>query len=496
MATLMQIGRRSAAGLVAAGLVSLLAYPASAATLSVKDGPELLSAMAQAQAGDVIQVVSSVVQLGGHKKFKTKNPGRPDQPITIRGNGPANTTLIVRRTAGLDINQPHWVVENLSFVSTCQGEQHRYCEHALHVYGNADHLIVRNTRMVDFNAAIKANGSGSGNERQFPDSVVIERSYFYNTTPRETGNPVTAVDVVGGQNWVLRDNVIADYARTKRDQVSYHAFLKGNSRGGTFERNLVLCEWRHSGQIRIGLSFGGGGTSEGLCDQGSCDQEHVNGTMRNNIVANCPADIGIYLNKSANTQIYNNLLYRNGGIDVRFESSQATLRNNVVSGSIRARNGGTFEESNNIIAGSWAGMVIGPATRYAKRRLEGQDLKYPSYVSKDDVKWAQDLVDLAAKNIVHTWLAYGTNTLRDIFRAPDSLDFEPTDPDAIAGKGAPIDELETDFCGQRRQASPPDIGPFELDSEACRPYGRLQQILEIERISQINSMVDAANATK
>jgi high frequency lysogenization protein len=46
----------------------------------------------------------------------------------------------------------------------------------------------------------------------------------------------------GGRRWQLRGNFIHDHAKGEGNGVSYAAFLKGNSRDGLIERNLVICE--------------------------------------------------------------------------------------------------------------------------------------------------------------------------------------------------------------------------------------------------------------
>jgi hypothetical protein len=63
---------------------------------------------------------------------------------------------------------------------------------------------------------------------------------------------------------------------------------------------------------------------------------------------NCTTDVGIYLNRSANTLIHNNLIYNTTGIDVRFPTSSATIYNNIIDGRIKDRDGGSHKETNNI----------------------------------------------------------------------------------------------------------------------------------------------------
>src|SRR3546814_4894238 len=82
--------------------------------------------------------------------------------------------------------------------------------------------------------------------------------------------------------WTVRKNLIADFAKAGGDGVSYGAFFKGAGEGNVFEQNVVRCEWRHHGGIRIGFSFGGGGTAQRFCRNNSCTNEHYDGVARSN----------------------------------------------------------------------------------------------------------------------------------------------------------------------------------------------------------------------
>ena len=207
----------------------------------------------------------------------------------------------------------------------------QHCEHAFHIVAGAHGTVVRDSTLRDFNAAIKGNGDLVGSARVYPSDVLILNNRIYNRRARDTGNPVTAIDVVGGDRWTLRGNYIADIGGVSPSKVSYQAFLKGNGSGGLIERNLVVCSKRHTSGVRLGLSLGGGTTGAGLCQQGSCATEHRGGTIRNNLVMNCN-DAGIYLSKSPDSRVYNNTVYNAAfGIDVRFNST-ATVTNNLLSG--------------------------------------------------------------------------------------------------------------------------------------------------------------------
>jgi hypothetical protein len=290
---------------------------------------------------------------------------------------------------------------------------HADCEHAFHLFGDAEFIVIRHNRLHDFNAQIKSNGCCTPGSFVFPDDVLVEWNELWNATERQTSNPVTPIDIVGGRRWIVRANYIHDHEKGQGDHISYAAFLKGNSRDGLFERNLVVCERLHTGGIRLGLSFGGGGSGpDSLCEDGSCSPEHQNGVMRNNIILHCPADVGIYLNEAANVQVHHNLLYDNTGIDVRFAASVVDLRYNVLSDQIRNRDGGVSSETGNL-------ELVSDATFAA---------------------WYAD---------------------------PEAGDFSLVDGSQLVGQALPLASVPDDWCGHSRDDGAPDRGPVEHDGAAC-----------------------------
>jgi hypothetical protein len=188
---------------------------------------------------------------------------------------------------------------------------------------------------------------------------------------------------------------------------------------GLFERNVVVCRRKHSGGTRVGLSFGGGGTNLAkFCAGPQCNAEHSNGTMRNNIILACNDD-SIYLNKAANSRIFNNILYDTRGIDVRFAESSGDIRNNILSGSIVLRDGATSERRNNVIVAT------------------------PIQFS--------------------TW-----------FPNPGRGDFTLINRNFFVDKGEDVPGLVDDFCGNERRAGPPDVGAIEF-SRTCNVAARMKQ---------------------
>ena len=179
------------------------------------------------------------------------------------------------------------------------------------------------------------------------------------------------------------------------------------------ERNLVVCELLHSGQVRLGLSLGGGGTSpDSICEDGACKPEHERGTLRNNLIVNCPADVGVYVNAGADTKIVNNTLYNTAGIDMRFAQTTGVVANNLLNGKIRDRDGGTSMKMNNL----------------AELSLD----------------------EFAA------W-----------FADPGAFDFTLKDGAAIVDQGVALPEVTDDYCGNDRDDGMHDIGAIEYDGEGC-----------------------------
>lgn len=302
----------------------------------VENIDELKTAIGAVQPGSVIYLAPGQYIL--NSTIRLNIAGIENAPIELKSlneDTPAELKIITQE--GFVLNAPYWIFSGLSFNGDCEFDSH--CEHALHLSGNAKYTVIRNNEFKNFNAHIKANGNYSG---QFPDFVLVENNNFINDWVRETKNPVTPIDVVGGNNWVVKQNFIADFAKKNKSKmsVSYGAFFKGAGENSIFDENLVACSWKLPYQsaldIRIGLSLGGGGSDKPFCRDKSCDFEYQGGKIHNNTILNC-SDVGIYLNKAKQSKVYNNLLLSTLGIDARFASTSAEITNNSLSGRIKRR---------------------------------------------------------------------------------------------------------------------------------------------------------------
>lgn len=392
-------------------LAALLAAAGNAAALRhvpVSDVTGLRNAVQNAAPGDDIVLAAGTYVVDSNLNCLVN--GTAAAPIRVRAASPRS--VLLRFGAGLvegfKVSAAHWQFEGLDVEGTCANDSN--CEHAFHVFGNAEFLLLRDNVLRDFNAQIKSNGIAVNGVYVYPDDAVVEYNRFYDTRGRNTGNPVTKIDVVGGRRWVVRGNTIHDYQKLGGDGVSYAAFLKGNSRDGVFERNLVRCSQQFSGGARLGLSLGGGGTSpNAICEDGTCIPEHQNGILRNNIVLSCN-DVGIYLNRATNTRIQHNTLYATSGIDVRYAESTAEIRNNLSSAGINLRNGGTSTNAGNLLNVSLANFAA--------------------------------------------W-----------FQEPAAADFRLLNGAGFVNLGVAAPQTVDDFCANRRGDGTPDIGALEYDAQ-------------------------------
>ena len=145
------------------------AYPAwagghrnSAATnsgriLVVGDEVAALEAIARAEPGDVITLLPGDYRFDGSSPLSLTRAGRADAPITLRANTLGEVQLVFDLLEGFHVQSPYWRFENLSIRGVCAKDDD--CEHAFHITGKAHHTLIRNSRIEDFNAHIKINGS-------------------------------------------------------------------------------------------------------------------------------------------------------------------------------------------------------------------------------------------------------------------------------------------------------------------------------------------------
>jgi ribosomal protein L7/L12 len=321
---------------------------ASAAEIPVATVAELAAAIQAAQPGDTLVLADGTYVTDG---MTCSAAGTAATPIVVRAQNPLAATIETTGTEGFKVTGPHWHFEGLVVRGTCVDDD--TCEHAFHVVGAATGFVLRRSVVEDYNAQLKVNAEQVNGVWTAPDDGLVELCEIRDGHPRATSNPVTKLNIDGGERWVVRDNYLHDFEKAGGNTVSYGAFMKSGGKDGLFERNLVVCtaSGATSG-VRIGLSFGGGGTAPDFCapsydPSGTCDIEHTGGVMRNNIIASC-SDVGIYLNRAQDTQLLFNTLVATTGIDFRFDTSSGLAHGNLLQDGIRDRDGATHSDAANM----------------------------------------------------------------------------------------------------------------------------------------------------
>ncbi len=439
---------------------STLAAGAQEIRVATDDG--LAAAIENASPGQRIVLAPGTYRV---RRIETRIDGLPQRPIVVAAQVAGTVTIEASATEAFKVQHAYWAFEDLEVV----GNERTH--HAFHVAGEADHFALRRSTLVDFHAHIKANGvPGTG----FPDFAQIHDNRLFNNAVRETAEPVTFIDVVGGRGWHIKGNYLADFGKGLGDRVSYGLFLKGNSRQGLIEQNLVLCSRSTMGGTRVGVSLGGGGSKASLCEDEDCTSEHREGVIRNNVIVNC-SDAGVYLNRASDSTVaYNTLLYTTG-VDVRFPTSSAVIANNIVSGGVRERDGGQLYERSNLTTGTSFGMYLPGAAAKLKHRISDYDSKFPSLFDADDVAAWQRRIGSLFRFLEGFGFGLGLDRQEEMF------------PDFLMGNLRPSTEwlerivrtddysdVETDFWGRARARQPHVLGAIDYLVSPCDLRARLE----------------------
>jgi hypothetical protein len=320
--------------------------PGNATDLHVASSAELFRAMQKAQAGQTILIAPGRYAI--NRPLLTGAAGEAALPITVRAAKPGTVLLEVNTAVGFRVAHAFWVFENLQMRGVC--EEQGNCEHAFHIVGGAHHTVLRNNLMADFNAHLRVNGEGTGEDTAWPDDGLVQFNSLVNSRPRATQRVVAPVDIVGVNRWRVLDNHISGFAKSMGDQTAYGLLMRGGGHGGRVERNLLVCTTQagsnpgNSG-IRVGLSFGGASGDKKFCRE-ACEYQHQAGLAVNNVIAHCN-DFGLDVKQSTSILLAHNSLINTAGIDVRSAQSTATVYGNLLDGRIRQRDGAHANASMN-----------------------------------------------------------------------------------------------------------------------------------------------------
>ncbi len=203
--------------------------------------------------------------------------------------------------------------------------------HGIQVSGHD--LMVHNVRIQDtYEQMIKGSTTAES-----IDNAIVQCSLFEYTDGIGPNWYIGGLDIHKGDGWIVRDNIFRDISSPHTAVAEHAIHFWRNSRNNTIERNVIYnCD--------RGIGFG----------LGNNPPENDGGIIKNNMIYNDGQgiynDVGIGLESSPNTQVYNNTIYvaYPNAIEFRFESTMnVEVKNNLCNKAITSRNGGTANTETN-----------------------------------------------------------------------------------------------------------------------------------------------------
>ena len=200
------------------------------------------------------------------------------------------------------------------------------------IAGNGDSMFVHNVKIQNtFEQMIKGTSAGDG-----ADYGRVQCSLF--EYPAGVGPQfyIGGLDIHEGSNWIVNDNIFKNIASPSGSLAEHAIHFWDFSANNTVERNLIInCD--------RGIGFGLGSSRSD------------SGIIRNNMIYNDGTglfnDVGIGLETSPGTKVYNNTIYIDypNAIEYRFAATDSVeITNNLTNKLITSRNGGQATLTTNI----------------------------------------------------------------------------------------------------------------------------------------------------
>ncbi len=258
--------------------------------------------------------------------FRSLSGNRDDVILTGSGMADAGGTEIVIYAVGDNITIANLTIKNVG-------------NHGIAVTG--DNLYVYNVKIQDtYEQMIKGNSSGGG-----ISNGVVKCSLFEYTNGIGPQWYIGGLDIHTGTNWTVSDNVFHDISSPSVSVAEHAVHFWDSSADNLVERNkIVNCD--------RGIGFGLG------------NSPNNGGVIKNNMITNDGTniydDVGIGLESSPNTKVYNNSVFiaYDNAIEYRFSATtNVDITNNVTNKLIKERDGGSATLTTNNINGVPAWFV-------------------------------------------------------------------------------------------------------------------------------------------
>jgi hypothetical protein len=158
------------------------------------------------------------------------------------------------------------------------------------------------------------------------------------------------------------------------------------------------------------------------------------------------------------------------GIDVRFPQSTARVWNNILSGAIRERDGGTAEAEGNLSFGTSLGMTLTDVARELKKRLAEHSAEFPGLVAA-----LQAAMDRSAGVLIDSGLGLGLTKTMECFPGLALGNLVPDKANCGDLRGQQLSaDNDADFWGLKRSAENPMLGAIDFHTSPCELAFRIK----------------------
>ncbi len=199
---------------------------------------------------------------------------------------------------------------------------------------DGDNLYVHNVKIQNtYEQMLKGTSGGDGGS----DNSIVQCSLFEYPSGEGPQFYIGGLDIHMGDGWIVRDNIFKNIQSPSGSLAEHAIHFWNHCSDNTIERNWIInCD--------RGIGFGlGSSPNEG-------------GVIKNNMIYNDGTgvfnDVGIGLETSPGTKVYNNTIFLTdypNAIEYRFEATMdVDIANNLTNKAITSRNGGEATLTTNI----------------------------------------------------------------------------------------------------------------------------------------------------
>jgi parallel beta-helix repeat protein len=304
----------------------------SGTTITVSTVAELVNAVQQANASgnltilieDGTYTLSEMLWIEGNNVTFRSRSGNRDA-VVIRGQGMNGSVSHIFNVPG----------DNFTAADMTIGW---VANHAIQIHSDGDNPVVHNVRFVDtYEQMLKV--SFRPGDSTSSDNGLVEWCVFEYSAGIGPQYYIGGIDAHQAHNWTIRNNVFYHIRSPEAALAEYAIHFWSDASNTLVEHNTIInCD--------RGIGFGLG------------DRGHIGGMIRNNMVYTT-RDVGISLENSRNTTMYNNTVYTENygnSIEYRFSGTQGvSIINNLTNAQIASRDGGSGRVETNVTSArsSW-----------------------------------------------------------------------------------------------------------------------------------------------